>query len=83
MLSTNDFVLVFGQAYKTKKHLNMIKIHKTFKTKNVCTSYQGPPTEHPLEIPNLNLLRNPVQHKRSHQLSTSMVEAIQKKYHHI
>jgi hypothetical protein len=61
----------------------MIKIHKTFKKKNVCTSYQGPPTEHPLAVLNPDLLGNPTQHKHSRQPSTSVVEASQRKYHHI
>jgi hypothetical protein len=61
----------------------MIKIQKHLKRENVCTSYQGHPTEHLLAMPNMDLLRNPVQHKCSHQPSTSMVEANQRTYHHI
>jgi hypothetical protein len=61
----------------------MIKIQKHLKIENVYTSYQGPPSEHPRVIPNPYLLRNPAQHKRSHQPSTSVVESGQRKYHHI
>jgi hypothetical protein len=66
-----------------QKHLNMIKIQKHLKRENVCTSYQGHPTEHPLVIPNSDLLENLAQHKRSHQPSTSVVEVSQRTYHHI
>jgi hypothetical protein len=83
MLSTNDFVLVFGQTYKKKIFEYDKNSQKHLKRENVCTSYQGLPTEHPLIMPNLDLLRNLAQHKHSHQPSTSMVEANQRKYHHI
>ena len=82
MLSTNDFLLVFERIYKTKTFEYDKKFTKTSKRKNVCPSYQGPPTEHLLVMPNLDLLRNAAQHKHSHQPSTSVVEASQRKYHH-
>jgi hypothetical protein len=75
--------LVFRRTYKTKTFEYDKNSQKHLKRKNVCTSYQGPPTEHPLEIPNTDLLGNPSQHNHSHRPSTSVVEVSQRKYHHI
>jgi hypothetical protein len=81
VLPTNDFVLVFGWTYKTKTFEYDKNLQKYLKRKNACTSYQGHPTEYPLVVLNLDLLKNPTQHTRSHQPSTFGFEASQRKYH--
>jgi hypothetical protein len=48
----------------------------------MCTSYQVPPTEHPLEVLCMDLLENPARHNHNRQPSTYVVEAHQRRYHH-
>jgi hypothetical protein len=76
VLSTNDFILVFGWTYKTKTFEYDKNLQKHLKRKkNACTSYQVHPTEYPLVVINSDLLKNPTRHTRSHQPSTSGFEA--------
>jgi hypothetical protein len=64
------------------KTFHIIKFAKTFKKNKMCTSHLSHPTEHPQAGPNLDLLRNPNQHMRSHQSSASGASTSQKMNHY-
>jgi hypothetical protein len=61
----------------------MIKCKNILKRENLCTSYRGLPTEHPQAMLDMDLLRNPTQHRHSRRPSASGFATSQRRYRHI